>query len=108
MIAESLLNKEGVADGIGHRPENSPQITVLSGLMEHLPASEGLDESGSWCCVGNGFDKPFSRSFSQRRKRCGELGTGFGDRTSESEGAASAQEVADFARVLSESTNSSM
>jgi hypothetical protein len=27
MITESLLNKEGIADGVGHRPENSPQIT---------------------------------------------------------------------------------
>jgi hypothetical protein len=43
MIIESLLNKEGVADGVGHRPENSPQITVLSDLMEHLLDTERRD-----------------------------------------------------------------
>jgi hypothetical protein len=41
MITESLLNKEGVADGIGHRPENSPQITILFDVMEHLLETEG-------------------------------------------------------------------
>jgi hypothetical protein len=46
MITESLLNKEGVADGIGHRPKDPPQITVFSDLTEHLRETEGLDEPG--------------------------------------------------------------
>jgi hypothetical protein len=47
MITESLLNKEGVADGIGHRPENSPQITILFDVMEHLLETEGRDAVGA-------------------------------------------------------------
>jgi hypothetical protein len=44
MIAEYLLNKEGGADGIGHRPEDSPaNHGLLADLTAHLPEREGLD-----------------------------------------------------------------
>jgi hypothetical protein len=107
MITESLLNKGGVADGIGHRPKNSPQITVFSDLTEHLRETEGLDEPGRSARVENGSDKPVLTVVLPATKGSGDLGIGLGDRASRSDGSAVAQEVA-AVRVLSDSTNSSM
>jgi hypothetical protein len=76
MITESLLNKEGVADGIGHRREDSPQITVFSDLAEHFPDVEGL-EGVAWL---GALESRWNRRHSGSRCLGARmLGTGFGD-----------------------------
>jgi hypothetical protein len=55
----------------------------------------------------SGLDKPVFTVVLPATKKGGELGTGFGDRTSSADERAVAQEVAG-GRILSESTNSSM
>src|SRR6266542_289305 len=79
MIIESLLNKEGVADGIGHRLENSPQITVLV-RSNGAPPCEGGGRSRE---TRRGPRKPLEQTTVARaRVRVGTgdlLGTGFGD-----------------------------
>jgi hypothetical protein len=82
-MTESLLNKEGIAGGIGHRAENSPQITVLFDLMEHLPDKEGFGISSAAGSSHSGWNSALFRGALSRPLA---LGTGFGDRTSSSDG----------------------
>jgi hypothetical protein len=72
---EPLLIREGIADGVGHRPENSPQITLLSDLAEHLPGTEGLDAGAAAWSIESRCRRGHSASSCLGRPT---LGTGFG------------------------------
>ncbi len=81
-IAESLLIKEGLANRVGHRRENSQQIAALSDPVEHLPAKEGI---GSATAAGGSDSRWKSALFRGALSSPSALGTGFGDRTSSRE-----------------------
>jgi hypothetical protein len=102
------LIREGLANRIAGRSggvENSLQIAILSDLTEHLRQTEGLHVAGVVWSTESRWKRGQSRSPCLRPRI---LGTGLGDGPSCSDGTVAAQEAVRVARILSESTNSSM
>jgi hypothetical protein len=68
-ITEFLLIKEGLANRVGHRRENSQQIAALSDPVDHLLAKEGIDDQRLTVNGTNGLNKPAFRASTPAKER---------------------------------------
>jgi len=62
-------------------PTKHLQIATLLDITEHLRATEGLNEAGPRKPVSKRLEQAVSTIPFLSEKRCGDPGTGFGDRT---------------------------